>query len=95
MSDQEEALARNQTMPPAPPIPFVYFNGFELNGSLSDFGLLLLYDGQPQAKAALSFTTAKTLLAQLTGAIDAFEKATKQALLTMDDVGRAYEEAKK
>lgn len=95
MPDQEEVQARAQAPYPAAPIPFIYFNGFELNGTLSDFGLMLLYDGQPQAKTALSFTTAKTLLVQLKGAIDAFEKATKQSLLIMDDVGRAYEEAKK
>jgi hypothetical protein len=74
----------------SPQVPLFYSNGFEINASLSDFGILFMYDGMPMMKVALSFTTTKTLLAQLQQGISAFEEATGQPLLTMEDVGRGY-----
>lgn len=71
-------------------LPLFYFNGFELNSSLSDFAMVMMYDGAPVGRVAMSFTTAKTLSLQLQGAISAFEKATKQPLLTMEEIGKAY-----
>jgi hypothetical protein len=76
-------------------LSLVYFNGFELNGTLSDFGIVLMYDGQPQVKLALSFTTAKSLLRNLEQAVESFETLTKQQLLTMDDVSTALEAKQK
>jgi hypothetical protein len=75
------------------PIDFIYFNGFNLSASLSDMGLLLMVDGQPQVRLSLSFTTAKTLAQELTRAVDFFEKATGTNLLTMTDVQTAYQKA--
>ena len=71
----------------------IYFNGFELGSTLSDIGALLMLDGQPQAKLSMSFTTAKTLCAQLNAAIESFEQATGQNLLTMEDVGIAFQKS--
>jgi hypothetical protein len=66
-------------------IPNHYFNGFEVSNSLSDMGILLLLDGQPQARLSLSFTTAKTLAETLSAAIKGFERATSHNIMTMDD----------
>ena len=74
-------------------VPFYYFNGFELGASLSDFSLMLMVDGQPQSRLSLSFTTAKSLVAQLSEAVEYFEKATDQKLLTMSDVEAAFKQA--
>jgi hypothetical protein len=76
-------------------VPHQYFNGFELNGTLSDFGLTLMIDGQPVSRLAMSFTTAKTLVQKLQGAIDLFENVTGNKLMIMDDVARSYDEASK
>ena len=73
-----------------PQIGFVYFNGFELGTTLSDVGVVLMIDGQPQVKLSASFTTAKTLAQQLNRAIEAFEKSTNNTLLTMSDIEAAY-----
>ena len=52
-----------------------------------------MVDGQPQARLALSFTTAKTLAKELHKVIDWFETATNNKLLVMSDVQIAYEKA--
>ncbi len=59
-----------------PQVPFLYFNGFEISTSLSDMGLLLFLDGQVIGKANMSFTMAKTLAANLTNAVEEFQKQT-------------------
>ena len=67
-------------------IPYFYFNGFELNSSLSDMSLLLMLDGQPMARLGLSFTMAKTLAENLTKGIASFEEMTSHNIMTMDQV---------
>ena len=74
-------------------MPLLYFNSFEAKASLSDLALILMVDGQPQARLALSFTTAKTLAKELHKVIDWFETATNNKLLVMSDVQIAYEKA--
>jgi hypothetical protein len=95
MSENETRPQAEQVVRTQYQVSHQYFNGFELNATLSDFGLTLMIDGQPVSRLAMSFTTAKTLMHQLQGAITAFEDATGSPLLIMDDVGRAYERASK
>ncbi|MEX0282411.1 MAG: hypothetical protein AB3N13_14605 [Arenibacterium sp.] len=78
----------------AQPIDYFYFNGFEINTSLSDMGMLLMVDGQPQVKLSMSFTTAKSLAENLTEAVKNFEKITGHDLMKMDDVMSSFEQAK-
>jgi hypothetical protein len=72
-------------------INFLYFNGFDLSTSLSDMGMLLMIDGQPQVRLAMSFTTAKTLAVNLSQAVEAFENSTNHQVMTMDDVRENFE----
>ena len=72
-------------------IPNHYVNGFEISNSLSDIGILLMLDGQPQARLSLSFTTAKTFARDLSAAVAVFEKATKHTIMTMDEVREGLE----
>lgn len=71
--------------------PTIYFNGFELAGSLSDMNCVLMADGEPVAKLNMSFTTAKTLSVNLSQTVSAFEQATEHSVMTMDDVKKGYE----
>jgi hypothetical protein len=88
-----------ENLKPAPPnaivreiaIPNLYFNGFEIQSSLSDMGALLLLDGQPMARLSMSFTTAKTFAENLTNAIAAFEDATKNKVMTMETIRTGFE----
>lgn len=73
--------------------PHSYANGFELNMSLSDVGVLLMTDGRVIGKLALSFTTAKSLAVALTDAMEQFETITSHDVMTMSDVGEAYQAA--
>ena len=72
-------------------IDFLYFNGFDLSTSLSDMGILLMVDGQPQIRLAMSFTTAKTLAENLTEAVSRFEKIANHAVMNMDEVRTGFE----
>ena len=72
-------------------IPNHYFNGFELSSSFSDMGVMLLLDGQPQARLSMSFTTAKTLATNLSSMIEAFERATSHNIMTMEEVRQGME----
>lgn len=68
-----------------------YFNGFEISTSLSDMGLILMVDGQPFSRLSFSFTTAKTLALQLSGALAAFEQATDHKVMSMDEVQKGLD----
>ena len=72
-------------------IPHFYFNGLELNSTLSDMGMFLLLDGQPQARLSMSFTMAKTMSENLSKAVASFEKATNHQIMTMDEVKIGFE----
>jgi len=72
-------------------IPNHYFNGFEIGNSLSDMSAILFLEGVPQARLAMSFTTAKTLAENLSAAVRSFEETTKHNIMTMDDVRRGLE----
>jgi len=48
--------------------------------------LLLLLDGQPQAKLSMSFTTAKTLMAYLTEMMEKLEGATARKIMKTDEI---------
>ena len=93
MSDDTKQAPNGVNFIGAQRVDYIYFNGFELNATLSDIGLMIMIDGQPQAKLAMSFTTAKTLARNLSEAVSAFEKATDNTLLTMEDIRIAYEKS--
>lgn len=93
MSDDTKQAPNEVNFIGAQRVDYIYFNGFELNATLSDIGLMIMIDGQPQAKLAMSFTTAKTLARNLSEAVSAFEKATDNTLLTMEDIRIAYEKS--
>lgn len=77
------------------PLPAVYFNGFDLNSSLSDMTAGLILNGRPQLLLYMSFTTAKTLAAELTKMVQTFEEATGHDVMVMDEVKQGYERAAK
>lgn len=83
----EDLVAKNESIQR---IQHLYFNGFELTSTLSDMGCLLMVDGQPTAKIAMSFTTAKTLFKALESAMDVLERATGKQMLTIDEVSAGY-----
>lgn len=66
--------------------PQIYFNGFEVNLSLSDFSITLTSRGRTIAHMLLSFTTAKTLSEGLAQAIQTLESTTDREIMTMQDV---------
>jgi hypothetical protein len=69
-----------------PRVHSLYFNGFEVNNSLSDMNMLLMLDGVPLVRLNLSFTTAKTLGSYLSDTVANFEKNTEHTIMSMDDV---------
>lgn len=71
----------------------LYFNGFELQSSLSDVGAFLLLDGQPVVRLSMSFTTAKTFAENLGSAIKLFEDATSHTIMTIENVKSGFEKA--
>jgi hypothetical protein len=71
----------------ARPVPASYFNGFLLNLSNADVGLLTLLDNQPVLKVNMSYTVAKTLMLRLQEAIETLEKSTGRKIMTTDDAG--------
>ena len=72
---------------PATPVPASYFNGFHLNLTNADVGLLTLLDNQPVLKVNMSYTVAKTLMIRLQEAIATLEKSTGRDIMTTDDAG--------
>lgn len=86
---------REVQAPEGQPVAFLYFNGFDLSTSLSDMGLMLMVDGRPQVRLAMSFTTAKTLAQNLMEAVQAFERLTEHELMNMDDVRNAFDKHSK
>ena len=66
-------------------IPLCYFNGFNLLVS-TDFGCVLLVDGQPQLRLAMSAVTAKALAGGLAKAVEHYETATKSTILRTEDI---------
>ena len=87
----ESSPQPSYTAPGQDQLPAVYFNGFDLNSSLSDMGSVLLFNGKPQLLISMSFTTAKTLAKELDKLVTAFEKATAHEVMVMEDVRAAYE----
>lgn len=92
MSDDDE---NDTVLEQSVPVRVVYFNGFNLNASLSDIGMLLMFDGQPVTRLAMSFTTAKTVYQEIGRAIEDLEKITDNKIMTMEDVKTAYDKAEK
>ena len=70
------------------PYEDLYANGAEIGCTLSDMNVLFSINGRPKCRVHMSFTTAKTLAASLTGAIDAFENLTEHSIMTMDEVDK-------
>ena len=72
-------------------IPAHYLNGFSLTLSNADISMLMMLDGQPIAKANMSFTTAKTFVKLLKDLLDNLEKVTGHDIMTTDQVGQGLE----
>ncbi|MBJ3763389.1 hypothetical protein ILP92_11595 [Maribius pontilimi] len=73
----------------------VYTNGFNLAGSLSDMNLLLMVDGVPHTQIHMSFTTAKTLMVEITAALTQIEQLTGNRIMPMETLRDAYDGTKK
>ena len=72
---------------PAPPqVPMVYGNGFQVGMSNADVALILSLDNVPQARIAISFTTAKSLRDALTKGLAQFENITGHTIMTSDEI---------
>jgi len=70
------------------PISNVYFNGFALGLAPADVSLLVTFDGQPQLKLSMSFTTAKTLSSYFVELIQQLEDVTDHDIMKTDEVER-------
>ncbi len=76
-------------------MPEIYLNGFEVAFSLSDINIITITNGRRRYRLLMSFTTAKTLLAQLAMTMEALEKNTGQTIMTMDNIKVAMDKANK
>jgi hypothetical protein len=71
--------------------PHIYANGFQLNVTNADMGLILKLDNQPVAVVHMSYTMAKTLHKITGDVVTKFEKAVGRDMLTTRDVDSAME----
>ncbi len=94
MVDTSGDISRDEVDAVQIQIQHYYFNGLDISASLSDLGIMIMLDGQPQAKLSMSFITAKSLANYLSKAVEHFEKTTSHELLTMDEVQKAMEAAR-
>jgi len=67
-------------------IPNIYFNGFTNTVGSGDVLIVLESNGKPVATLNTSFTVAKTLVAKLNATLQHLETATKNKIMTTDDV---------
>jgi len=67
-------------------IPNIYFNGFANTVGSGDVLIVLENNGKPVAVLNTSFTVAKTLVAKLNATLQHLETATKNKIMTTDDV---------
>lgn len=68
-----------------------YFNGFQLNLSNADIGVLLMLNNQPTAALNMSYTTAKTLAEGLNEIVATLEKVTGRDIMTTKQVAHGLE----
>ena len=76
-------------------MPEIYLNGFEVAISLSDINIITITNGHRRYRLLMSYTTAKTLLAQLAMTMNVFENKTGQTIMTMDNIKDAMDKANK
>ena len=74
--------------------PNIYFNGVEVGVSLSDISVFATINGKRQYRLHMSFTTAKTFAIHLVQAIKILEQAADHDIMTMEDIGKAFENIK-
>ena len=72
-------------------LPHHYFNGFAINLSNADIGLVLLLNNHPVDAVNMSFSTAKTLAVKLGTMISDLEKATGHEIMDVDFLGKAIQ----
>jgi hypothetical protein len=85
MSDHASASNDNASI--KSPDAEIYVNAFTIGTSLSDVYIIMSRSrGEANAVVQMSFTTAKTLMENLTQVINEFEEKTGQTILTMKDV---------
>lgn len=64
----------------------IYFNGFTIAFSGSDFSLILKLDNKPAHLLKASYTVAKSFALDLQKAVKSFETATNHNVMTIKDV---------
>jgi hypothetical protein len=67
-------------------VPRLYANQFAIAQSASDIALVILTNGAPTGVLNLSYITAKSLLHDLSSAVDSYEKVTKRKVKTIDEI---------
>jgi hypothetical protein len=72
------------------PIPKTYVNGFGIFYTPSDISLVLLLHNQPFQALAMSYTTAKSLVVDLTRAVNAIEASTNQTIKTIAEISEEF-----
>lgn len=95
MTDDETEMSVKEGLPQQVNVPNVYFNGFELNGSLSDLRCVLMLDGRPIMALNCSFTTGKTVAENFAATVSGIERATDNKIMNMDELKVAFEKVKK
>lgn len=74
-------------------IPTIYANGFGIATSASDLSVVLMLNNNPVALLSLSLISAKTLSADLARAVEAFQKATKLEVKTIQEITQELKNA--
>jgi hypothetical protein len=71
------------------PMPRLYTNTIAIAQSASDLSLLLLNVNTPVGLVSMSYTTAKSLVADLGNSLKEYEDATKEKLKTTGEIAQA------
>jgi hypothetical protein len=76
-------------------VPQFYINGFSINISNADVGLLMLLNNQPVGVLNLSFSTAKTLAKSLDTLIGNLERASGHEIMDIGYLGKVVSDMQK
>jgi hypothetical protein len=68
------------------PVPRVYANGLAVAHTAADLAIVFVLNGSPTTIVNLSLTTAKSLATELSKALAGYESATKQEIMTIDEI---------
>jgi hypothetical protein len=86
MRRQQEQLVQGALLGP---VPKIYMNGFAFAQTASDISVVTLLHNQPLAVLTMSYTTAKSLLSDLSQVLTKYEEAVEQPIKTFVELNVA------